>query len=382
MKKILLIIFIGILLYFGYKYFPTALGIYRANAPAKEDITTLIPSSTETPKPGQNQTNLPLKVPDGYAISIYAKDLTNPRDMILDPTGVILVSETSAGRVVALLGSGPEIVAGGLNKPHGLAFSGDKLYIAETDKVVVYDYFQSEYKAINGKKILDLPAGGEHFTRSLLIRGDKLYVSIGSDCNVCSESDPRRAAIWVANLDGSDFKAYATGLRNSVFMALNPATNEIWATNMGRDYLGDNLPPETVNVIKEGANYGWPYCYGDKVTDKETNPGNSKYDCSKMEAPLYQFQAHSAPLGLAFLGQDLLVAYHGSWNRSVPTGYKVVKFHNAMPAGGQGEPQDFVTGWLKSDGEVLGRPVDILTKGSDIYISDDKAGVIYLLKTI
>lgn len=293
----------------------------------------------------------------------------------MDPAGNVLVSLTSAGKVVAVLGDSQDVVASGLNKPHGLAFSGNKLYVAETDKVRVYDYDFTTHKAVNGHKTIDLPGGGFHFTRSLLVLGDKLYVSIGSDCNVCLESDGRRAAIWRANLDGSDFKPYAAGLRNSVFLISNPATGEIWATNMGRDYLGDNLPPDTINIVKEGANYGWPYCYGNKVVDSQTNPGGTKFDCSKMEPPKIEIQAHSAPLGLAFLGNDLLVAYHGSWNRSVPTGYKVVKFHD-------GVQEDFITGWFQSNGDVLGRPADILVKGSDIYISDDKAGVVYLLKKI
>lgn len=145
----------------------------------------------------------------------------------------------------------------------------------------------------------------------------------------------------------------------------------IWA----EIFLGDNLPPDTVQNIKEGANYGWPYCYGDKVIDQETNPGGTKFDCTKIESPLIQIPAHSAPLGLAFLGQDLLIAYHGSWNRSVPTGYKIVKYSG-------GQLSDFITGWLQPNGDVLGRPVDILVNNKDIYISDDKAGVIYLLKKI
>lgn len=374
MKKIILLLVLVVLVSTGYYFWQKYSGIYFANAPAKENIADLIQNAAGTPKPGENNTSLPLKIPDGYALSIYAKDLGNPRDLVLDPEGTLLVSIPDQGRVVAVFGNSVETVVDGLNKPHGLAFNGLKLYIAETDNVSVYDYDARINKAINKKKIIDLPGGGEHFTRSLLIKDNKLYVSIGSDCNACVEADQRRASIWQSNLDGSDFKAFATGLRNSVFLTLTPSGSEIWATNMGRDYLGDDLPPDTINVIKEGANYGWPYCYGNKVTDKQINPGNSKFDCSKMEAPKLAFQAHSAPLGLAFLDGDLLVAYHGSWNRSVPTGYKIVRFKGD-------KEEDFITGWLKGR-EVLGRPVDILVKGTDIFISDDKAGVIYLVKKI
>lgn len=374
MRRIVLLVFLvlvvlGVILWNSYK------GIWLVNAPSRQNIVDLIEQTQSTPKVGQNNTQMPLKIPDGYSLSIYARDLGSPRDLVLDPNGVVLTSLTSSGRVVAVVGNTIVDVASGLNRPHGLAFSGGKIYIAETDQVAVYDYDLVNHRATNKHKIIDLPGGGVHFTRSLLVKDGKIYVSTGSDCNACIESDPRRAAIWVANLDGSGFRLFASGLRNSVFMALKPNSNEIWATNMGRDYLGDDLPPDTVNIIKDGANYGWPYCYGNKVTDSQTNPNNSKFDCSKMEAPKLAFQAHSAPLGLAFLGEDLLVSYHGSWNRSVPTGYKVVKFHNGIQ-------EDFISGWLQPNGDVLGRPVDILIKGTEIYISDDKSGVIYLLKPL
>lgn len=343
-------------------------GVYYANKPPTQNIVNLL-------KPGQNQTEIPLKIPSGYNLSIYTANLNGPRVLTTDPNGNILVSEPSAGKIIEVNGNAQTVVASGLNLPHGLAFSGTKLYVAETDGVSVWDYDTKSFKATNKQKIIDIPGGGEHFTRTLLIKDNKLYVSIGSDCNACSESDPRRAAIWRSNLDGSQFSSFSSGLRNAVFLHTNPSTNEIWATTMGRDFLGDNLPPDTMNIIKQGANYGWPYCYGNKVTDNETNPGGSKFDCSKMEPPKIEIPAHSAPLGFAFLGSDVLIAYHGSWNRSVPTGYKVVKYSNGVLS-------DFITGWLQPDGNVLGRPVDILIKGTDIYISDDKSGVIYLLSKI
>ena len=368
-----------VLLFGGFYLWKNYLGLWTANAPAKENIVDLIQNGVDkiagTPKPGQNQTNLPLKVPEGYAISIYAKDLGKARDLTLDPTGIVLVSMMDKGKVGAITAGGVTTVAEGLDSPHGLVFNENKLYIAETDEVAVYDYDAATHKAANKKKIIDLPGSGRHFTRSLVIKEEKLYVSIGSSCDTCVEKDPRYAAIWWANLDGSDFRQYATGLRNSVFMTLNSKTNEIWATEMGRDFLGDDLPPEEVNIIKEG-NYGWPYCYGDKVPDPEMNASGTKFNCDTTISPHITFQAHSAPLGLAFLNDDLLVSYHGSWNRSVPTGYKVVRFKGNTPT-------DFVSGW-RDDGAALGRPVDILVKGNgeEIFISDDKAGVIYLLKAI
>lgn len=363
MKQFLILLVIALLVGLGIYIWNNYKGVYFANKPSSQNIVQLV----------QNNTNLPLTLPPGYSLSIYASGLNDPRDLTFDPTGTVIASLTSAGRVVAILNGQQEDVVGGLSEPHGIAFVGNTLYVAETDKVEVFEYDPKNYKAFNGRKIIDLPGGGEHFTRSLLIKDNKLYISIGSDCNACVETDPHRASIWQANLDGSGFRLYSSGLRNAVFMVQNPVTNDIWATDMGRDFLGDNLPPDTIQNIKDGANYGWPYCFGNKVIDQEINPGGSKFDCTKTESPLIEIPAHSAPLGLAFLGNDLLIAYHGSWNRSVPTGYKIVKWSN-------GNLEDFVTGWLRPNGDVLGRPVDILANGTDIYVSDDKAGVIYLLK--
>lgn len=348
----------------------------------------------KTVKEPIDETGMHLKIPNNYKISMFAKDLNTPRDLELDPNGKLLVSDMGTGKIYAL----PEkkVVVEGLSKPHGIAFYNNKLYVAETNQISVFDYDLNTHKATNKSKILDLPTGGNHITRSIVFKDNKLYVSIGSTCNVCEEKDDRRAAIWVANPDGSDFRAFAKGLRNSVFMTVNPKTKEIWATEMGRDLLGDNTPSEEVNIIKEDGNYGWPYCYDNKIVDKETNPNNKNFDCNNSIAPHLKFQAHSAPLGLAFLGNDLLVAYHGSWNRTQPTGYKIVKFQLDSNGNPKGEPEDFVTGWLQTicasvkqgtkvngngcESNISGRPADILVDGNSIYISDDKSGLIYLVE--
>jgi glucose/arabinose dehydrogenase len=372
MRKLVLILLLGTLAFGGFYFWQKYKGIYFATAPTKQNIVDLVQTALESPKPGENTTSFPLTIPDGYSLSIFAKDLGNPRDLAMDASGNIFVSIPSQGRVVGIFNGAAETIVDGLNRPHGIVFNGTKLFVAETDGVTAFDYNDNIYKAFNGRQIVELPAGGNHFTRSIIIKDNKLYTSTGSSCNVCKEGDDRRAAIWVSNLDGIDFKPFATGLRNAVFMALNPKTNEIWATEMGRDNLGDDIPPDEINIIKADQFYGWPYCWGDSNADKDLNKDGTVYDCAKSVNPIYKLQAHSAPLGLTFLGEDLLVAFHGSWNRTEPTGYKVVKFHNGLQ-------EDFVTGWLKGK-EVLGRPVDILVKGSDIYISDDKSGVIYLLK--
>lgn len=356
----------------GFFYWKNLRGIGPALKKPPVDITKVL-----------NTTGMPLKLPDGFSISIFAKDLDKQRAMAWDPAGNLLVSIPAQGRVVAL----PDKNSNGitdetinvienLNRPHGLAFrcrEKCELYIAETDQVAVYEYDKKNLTATNKRKIIDLPGGGNHFTRTIIFTPDKLLISVGSTCNVCAEEDWRRAKILMANYDGSDLKEFATGLRNSVFMTIHPTTGEIWATEMGRDLIGDDLPPDEINIVEEGKNYGWPYCYGKKVHD------NVRGRCESTEPSFIDLPAHSAPLGLAFHGQDLLVAYHGSWNRSVPTGYKIAR-HKFDEMGNYKGAEDFIDGWLSKDG-ALGRPVDILPAADgSLYISDDKAGVIYRVK--
>lgn len=381
---LLLLLFIIACLYIGIFVFKNLRGVRPAIASPAKDIAKEI-----------NATGFPLKLSDGFSLSIFAKNLVDPRVLSWDPFGNLLVSIPSEGKVVALPDKNrdgqadDEIeVIRNLNKPHGIVFHplNKKLYIAETDQVAVYDYDEISLKATNKKKIIDLPGGGNHFSRTIGFGPDgRLYISVGSSCNVCVEKDSRRAKILVANADGSDLKEYASGLRNSVFFTWHPVTKELWATEMGRDLIGDDIPPDEINIIKEGADFGWPICYGKNVEDKSFSPNKG---CKESVSSHIDLQAHSAPLGLAFISSswpeeyrgDLLVSYHGSWNRSVPTGYKVVRIKLDEKGNYEGV-EDFITGWLdnvSSAEGALGRPVDLLF-GSDgaLYISDDKVGVIY-----
>lgn len=349
-----------------------------------------------------------LKLPAGFDISIFAQGLGKARVMAWDPVGNLLVSIMDEGRVVALSdrngdGKADEIITviDGLINPHGIAFRCTdvcKIFIAETLGVAHYDYDSENLKAINRKKILSLPHPdkGGHITRTIMFLpypdDDKLLASVGSSCNVCHESDYRRAKIHIINADGTNFRDFAVGLRNAVFMAIHPVTGRVWATEMGRDWLGDDLPPDEINIIEEGKNYGWPICYGKNIHDADFDKNvYIRNPCMEpFEIPSYiDIPAHSAPLGLAFIPEEgwpekywynLLVAYHGSWNRTVPTGYKIVRYKLDAQGRYLGE-EDFITGWLQEDGRVLGRPVDILVQpGGVIYISDDDAGVIYKVR--
>ena len=387
MKKISYIIVIlalalGIL---GAIYYKNIKGALPAVLPPSGDIVEDI-----------NTTEMPLKLPPGFSISLYAKDLGNPRVMLWGPDGKMLVSVPNQGKVVVLSDSDGDgaaethiTVAENLNRPHGLASRDNKLYIAETDQVAEYDYVEG--KAINKKKLFDLPGGGNHFSRTIMFEPypneNKMLVSVGSSCNVCNEENENRAKILEYDFATGRLEEFAKGLRNSVFMAIHPVSGDTWATEMGRDNLGDDIPPDEINIVEKEKDYGWPWFYGKNIRDKsfEPNTGTVLDIHPDLIPPHVDLPAHSAPLGLAFFPEEgwpeeywynLLVAYHGSWNRTVPTGYKIVRI-KLDAKGNYLDTEDFIIGWL-SGGKVYGRPVDIIIQpGGTIFISDDKAGVIY-----
>lgn len=356
--------------------------------------------SVPTVQPGkvENTTGLPLSMPVNIGMEIFAQDLPGVRDMVFDSFGNLWVSQTSKGLITSIQikdgkAESQSPVFKGLKNPHGLAIDNNMLYFAEENKISRVTLYSDD----TPHTIADLPSGSGHYTRSLGFGPDgRLYVSIGSSCNVCNEQDARRAAVYSMNKDGSDMRAYATGLRNSVFFAWDK-DGKMWATENGRDRLGDNLPPDEINVLSQGNNYGWPVCYGNNIHDTDFDKNvYIQNPCNGKTAPTVELQAHSAPLGLAFVpaGQgwpkdmegDLLVAYHGSWNSSKPTGYKVVRVK--IDAQGRYEGvEDFITGWLPAGAtsgpdKSLGRPVQIVMHSQGTaFLSDDKRGVIYKIST-
>lgn len=384
MKKIfsaaiLLLILLGIVLVLGKQ----KIGDIRpALLPAPAPTTPTKPDGTEA-------YHGPLKVPDRFKIEIVVEGLSNPRDLEFSPAGTLLVSIPAEGKVVALLEKNPngyqqKDVIADLNKPHGLAFFEGKLYIAEETRVARYDWREETKQASLEKILFSLPKGGRHFTRTITFdREGRMFISIGSTCDVCFEKNSWHGAVIVSDGEGGNQQIFAKGLRNSVFIAINNQTDELWGTEMGRDFLGDNLPPDEINIIREGKDYGWPVCYGNRVYDRNFGKESQEY-CEGTEPPIFEIAAHSAPLGLTFIksGQfpkewqgDLLVAYHGSWNRSTPIGYKVVR----LDIEGDrivGE-HDFLTGFLQ-DSSAIARPVDLIfDQDGNLYISDDKGGKIY-----
>ncbi len=335
-----------------------------------------------------------LVVPEGFSVAEYASGLPNARFLRFTATGDLLVSQPRVGHISLLerdanadgRADGMRVLIGDLNRPHGLELHDGWLYIAEMDAVgrVRFDAaarrLEGEYERI----ATGLPSGGNHRSRTVRIGPDGLlYVSVGSSCNVCEERDPRRAAILRFQADGSEPELYATGLRNAVGFDWRPGTGELFATDNGRDLLGDNFPPCELNLVERGGFYGWPFANGDRVPDPDLGAGNEERIESSIP-PVHGFAAHTAPLGITFLREEstppelvgsALVALHGSWNRTEKDGYKVVSLHWAED--GSISERDFLVGF-EVDEDVIGRPVDV-AQGPDgvIYVSDDFAGMVY-----
>jgi len=338
------------------------------------------------------------KIPDGFVIHDFAQNLGAPRDLQFSPGGVLLVSVPTNGTVVTLpdkdhngiADSQKTVIADG-HHLHGLAFFNNKLYVAEVDRVMSFDWNEESLSASNGKVLFTLPGNNDHNARTITFGPDgKMYVSVGSTCNVCNEASNLSATVITANPDGSDMHVFAKGLRNAPFIQFNPKSNELWGTEMGRDNLGDDIPPDEMNIIKSGADYGWPNCYGAKIVDKTVNPNA---DCQNTVAPIFQIPAHSAPLGWAFINSsqfpadwqgDILVSYHGSWNRSTPIGYKVV--HLKVSDNSITSSEDFLSGFLPAGAlvgpvQADGRPVDLtFDQNGNLYLSDDKNGSVYIIQ--
>lgn len=333
-----------------------------------------------------------LQAPPGFSVSVYARNLKAPRFLRFTAAGDLLVSEPREGRIVLLergrdgRAGASRVLLSGLDRPHGIDIADGWLYVGESTGVgrVRFDERQGRVAGDYRRIVTGLTGEGNHWTKTVRIGLDGyLYLAQGSTCNVCEEKDRRRATIMRFKADGSDGRIYATGLRNSVGMDWAPWDNALYATDNGRDLLGDDFPPDELNRIVEGGFYGWPYINGFGVLDPDLGKGRQAL-LQNAIAPAFGFRAHNAPLGIQFLRnpppgyeRTALVALHGSWNRSTPDGYKVVALH--WRPDGSIEQRDFLTGFGKGyQGDIIGRPVDV-AQGPDgaIYVSDDYSGVIY-----
>ncbi len=300
--------------------------------------------------------------------------------MDVSPDGVLHVAERGADRVVALPdrdgdGAADEVleVGTGYGFAHDVEFTDDDSLLVAGEEAI-YEVTLDGSTEGDRRVVVDVPAGGGHNTKTVeVLPDDRILVSIGSSCDVCVEEDPRRAT--VQSVDDGELVPYMTGLRNAVGLWVDEATGRAWATNMGRDRLGDDRPPETLYEVVEGADAGWPRCHAGTIADPEF--GTDGDPCDGVAQPAATFPAHMAPLALLAWEDHLVVAFHGSWNSSVKVGYALWW----LPWDGEpsGEAEPFATGFLPEGATAaLARPAG-LAVGADgaLYVSDDKAGFIY-----
>jgi len=354
------------------------------------------PSAGNPPTVTAKPAGATLHLPPGFSIDVWADGFTDPRTMLLAPNGDVFVVEPGLNRIELLRDTDGDLVPDarsvylrGLNDPFGLALHDGFLYIGNTDSVVRVPYRAAQTtNSATPEKIASLPGGG-HSTRGLLFSADgsKLYVSIGSSGNAEPETDPVRATIVEMNPDGSGQRVFASGLRNPVSMAHNPATGALWTVVNERDGLGDDLVPDYATEVREGAFFGWPYAYIGPHEEPRLK-GERPDLVAKAIVPSVLIRSHSAPLGIAFYQGTMFpssyqgsafVTLHGSWNRAKRTGYKVVRipFKDGQPTGGY---DDFVVGWSPDENgnTVWGRPVGLLVlPDGSLLISDNGAGKIW-----
>ncbi|MBH3396530.1 MULTISPECIES: sorbosone dehydrogenase family protein [Pseudomonas] len=364
-------------------------------------------------------------VPEGFSITAIATDLRIPRQSLVLPNGDILIAEGRGGSAAKLKpkdviasqikAKGNTQVKGGnrltllrdadgdgtyevqtvfaenLNAPYGLAFADGKLYVANQDALVRFDYRDGQTQADGAPaKLTDLPAEiNHHWTKALTVSPDGryLYVGIGSNSNITErglEVEADRAMVWQVDAETGAHRPYATGLRNPTALTIQPQTGQLWAVVNERDELGPDLVPDYLTSVREGGFYGWPYSYWGQNVDERVRPQNPDKVAAAIK-PDYSLGSHVAALGVDFsipamgerFAEGVFVGEHGSWNRPNPVGYKVifVPFRDGKPAG---EPIDFVIGFRGEDGKTRGRPVGVTVdpRGA-LIIADDLANTVW-----
>lgn len=335
-----------------------------------------------------------LKVPDGWNVSVAASGLGKPRMLYYTPKG-LYITRRDTGDVLLLKDENNDgkfddikTVAAEFKGVHGITMKDNFLYLCNNNELRRYKIKADGMLADKKMLFNDMPSAGQHPNRTMDFGPDgKLYISIGTLCNDCKESDKEAATLIQVDPMTWERKIYASGLRNMIGFDWNPKTNELWGMDNGGDAKGDDWPPEELNHIMEGKNYGYPFAYAKKEVDKtrEDPAGNSKEKWAENTEPsTMEFQAHMAPIGFQFFPSgtafsgDALVSWHGSWNRSKPVGFMVqkVKFSNGKPV----SADDFLTGFLKGKTR-FGRPAGIaITPSGTVYVSDDANGILYSIK--
>jgi glucose/arabinose dehydrogenase len=331
-----------------------------------------------------------IKLPPGFKIELFARNLPGARSMALGAKGTLFVGSRGEGKVYALVEGGSSrakvyTIAEGLDEPNGVAFRDGSLYVAEISRVTRFDDIENRL-ANPPKSVLvngSFPDKSHHGWKFIRFGPDgKLYVPVGAPCNICESKDPRFASIMRMDPDGARLEIFARGIRNTVGFDWHPVTHELWFTDNGRDNLGDNRPPDEVNrAPRAGLHFGYPYWHGKDIPDPEFG---SRMKKGEFVPPEVELPAHVASLGMRFYTgkmfpapyrDQIFIAEHGSWNRTVPIGYRISMIR--LSGDKDGKYQIFAEGWLHN-GEAWGRPVDVqVMPDGSLLVSDDKAGVIY-----
>lgn len=332
-----------------------------------------------------------IKLPDGFTICFYADNIPGARSLALGENGTLFVSTRGEGEVYAVTDNNGDYVAdeiilidSGLDMPNGVAIRDGDLYVAEVSRVLKYEDIEDNLENPPDPIVLkdDLPTEVLHGWKYMDFGPDgKLYFQIGAPCNVCEVAEPF-ASIVRMNPDGSEFEIFAHGVRNSVGFDWHPETEELWFTDNGRDLLGDDVPPDELNHAPvEGLHFGFPYCHGGEIIDPAFG---EEGDCGNFTPPQMKLGPHVASLGMKFYTgsmfpkeykNQIFIAEHGSWNRTIPIGYRItlvrLENNNAVSY------EVFAEGWLEGF-ESWGRPVDVLIMpDGSLLVSDDKAGAVY-----
>jgi glucose/arabinose dehydrogenase len=338
-----------------------------------------------------------LRLPSGFRIQAFAQNLGNPRMLAVGPDGSVYVTRRDQGVVTRLRDTNADGVAdqntaalSGIEGVHGITIHMGKVYLANVKTVQVSALAGDGSLGTPTVIINNLPDGGQHPNRTLAVGGDgKLYITVGSTCDACEEPNPEHATVLQTNLDGSGRRVYARGLRNTLGFGWHPMTGKMWGADHGSDWRGNDEPPDEINEITDGGNYGWPFCHGKKQIDQVIMPPKmmtKEAYCAMTLPSAFELTAHSAPIGMVFYTgtmfpaeyrNDAFVALRGSWNRYPPTGYKVVRvrFQNGQPSA----LEDLVSGFLIEDGNAHFGRLAGLAVGADgsLFVAEDTNGVVY-----
>jgi glucose/arabinose dehydrogenase len=375
-------------------------------------VTPAVSTQERAPAASAASADLPLnliKLPPGFRIEVYASGVTNARQLAIGPKGTVFVgsrNKPDGDKVYALLDKNGDqkadrvlVIAKGLNQPNGVAFHNGSLYVGEISRITRFDNIESRLESPGEPVVVNdaLPKDEHHGQKFIAFGPDGLlYVPVGAPCNICDKEkdDPRYASILRMKPDGSGVEVFAHGVRNTVGFDWHPRTREIWFTDNGRDNLGDDVPRDELNTApKKGLHFGYPFCHQGDVSDPEF--GKSR-PCTGFQTPARALDAHVAAIGMRFYTgnmfpeeyrNQIIIAEHGSWNRSIPQGYRLslVKLDGNKVV----SYTRFAEGWMRGMkpapagggamiGDVWGRPADVLVMPDGaLLVSDDKAGVVY-----